>query len=94
MRNISFDDNESIVVISCIEQKLGLSAVHESYKDVLYILPASNICAMFFSIAGHTVSSRQQNILPSNLESQLFLAINESMWNIADVSALSYDCDN
>lgn len=91
---VSFDDNESIVVRACKQQKLDLTAVHASYKDVRYILPTSNMCERFFSIAGHTVSSRRQNILPSNLESQLFLAINQSMWNIADVSTILYDCDN
>ena len=56
-----------------------------AYMDLRFIQPTSNMCERFFSTAGYTLTSRRNRILPSNLESQLFLSINKRFWNIRDV---------
>ncbi len=59
--------------------------------DLRFLLPTWNLCERFFSIAGHTLGDRRQNILPSNFEMQLFLYMNSSLWGLEDVNRAILD---
>lgn len=55
------------------------------YMDTRFLLPTSNMCERFFSIAGYALSNRRKGLLPSNFEAQLFLCVNRDFWGIEDV---------
>lgn len=56
-----------------------------AYMDTRFLLPTSNLCERFFSIAGYAMTNRRKGILPSNLEAQLFLFMNRDLWGINDI---------
>jgi hypothetical protein len=56
------------------------------YMDCRFILPTSNVCERFFSTAGYCLNDYRQNILPLNLEKQLFLKVNKAFWDARAVS--------
>jgi len=53
----------------------------KTYQDCRFLLPTSNIVERFFSEAGFAFSDLRQSILPLNLEMQLFLKVNKSLWS-------------
>lgn len=55
------------------------------YVDTRFLLPTSNMCERFFSIAGYALTNRRKGLLPSNFEAQLFLCVNRDFWGIQDV---------
>ncbi|KAH9135203.1 hypothetical protein AeRB84_019283 [Aphanomyces euteiches] len=57
------------------------------YMDCRFILPTSNLCERFFSIAKHALGDRRGRLLPSNFEAQMFLHENVAYWGIDDVIA-------
>lgn len=42
------------------------------------------MCERFFGTAGLDMTSRRNDILPSNIEGQLFLHMKRAFWNIED----------
>ena len=55
------------------------------YLDLRFIVPTSNLCERFFSVAGYALDDRRKRLLPSNLESQLFLNQNARLWGVEEV---------
>ena len=54
--------------------------------DVRNILPTSNICETIFLIAKHTVHDCSRAILPVNLEMQMFLRYDASLFSLQDMN--------
>ncbi len=77
--------------LSFVEQALKKRKVMVSesvYTDTRYIFPTTNLVERFFSKAGHTLDQRRHQITPANLEMQLFLHLNRSLWDITDVKQI------
>jgi hypothetical protein len=49
--------------------------------DLRFFRPTTNVCERMFSTAGFTYSKTRQSLLPENLEMQLFLKVNDSLWD-------------
>jgi len=54
------------------------------YMDTRFIIPTSNDCERLFSKVGFLLNDRRKSILPSNLESQIFLHANNDLWSGKD----------
>lgn len=52
------------------------------------MLPTSNIVESLFSRANYALSDWRKAVLPPNLEAQLYLHANASLWTVDDVSLL------
>ena len=75
-------ENESDFVASIIKKRkiaTGVSRSQPRYMDSHFLLPTSNLLERFFSTADY--SELRQNLLPQNLEMQLFLKINKKYWD-------------
>lgn len=70
------------------KRKMEKEKKNSDYMDLRFILPTSNLCERFFSIAGYALGDRRKRILPSNLECQLFLNQNANLWGLADVHSI------
>ena len=58
------------------------------YKNVKLILPTSNLVERFLSTATYVYSDLRKNLLPYNLEMQLFLKLNQRFWDEKLVSSV------
>ena len=56
------------------------------YIDTRFIVPTSNMVESFFSKAGRAVTPHMLDLLPIQLEGQMFLYANADVWNIDDLS--------
>ena len=78
----------------------GLSAAEElvkrrkqshnqsAYVGSRFTLPTTNIAERLISRAVYSLSQRRKSINPNMSEIQMFLHMNFTMWNIADVHAV------
>jgi hypothetical protein len=57
----------------------------KNYVDLSHLLPTSNVCEQFFSIAGRALTKHRQSIEPMGLEAQLFLKMNKKFWDLNTV---------
>ena len=64
----------------------GSWAKEKKYTDAHFILSTSDLLEKFFSSAGFAYEEHRQSLLPVNLEEQLFLKWNQSLWNEETVS--------
>ena len=90
-KGISQNHDSCIVSRACKRQKTDVLDHLAGYEDVRYIFPSSNICERLFSSAGIAMDSRRQRLLPSNLESQMFLFAYSSCWNIDDIALIQLE---
>lgn len=83
---------EDITGLSYVQQALKKRKVgggsHKKYTDTRFIIPTSNLCERFFSKAGISLDDKRGRLLPSNLEEQMFLHANRSLWDISDVQSI------
>ena len=58
------------------------------YVDTSFIVPTSNLCEQFFSVAGYSLSDRRKglSLVPRNFEMQMFLHVNDMLWSISDMN--------
>lgn len=56
-----------------------------NYFDLHFIVPTSNQFERLFSVAKYELGSRKAGVQSFNIEFQLLLHINASLWNIVDV---------
>lgn len=79
--------NESLSFADRLLKRHRFSTVPKKskYIDLRFILATSNICERLFSLAGYAMGSRRMGVLPTNIESQLFLNVNSMLWGIQDV---------
>lgn len=71
-----------------LELRMSRSADEQSpsaYFDTRCLMPTSNPCKRLFSIAGYALTNRDKGIILANLESQLFLLMNRTVWGAGDV---------
>jgi len=66
----------------------------ENYMDLRFIIPTSNICERFLSVAGNALTDRRQSMLPVNFENQMFLHSNAHLWRLEEVNDVMNDVDN
>jgi hypothetical protein len=87
LKDIADERNQSILFAERILKKQKLEAVSSlsSYVDLQFLIPTSNICERLFSKAGFSFNQRRMPVLPINTESQMFLHLNSSLWDIATV---------
>ena len=85
--DITDERNQSISFAERILKKQKLEAVSSSssYIDLRFLIPTSHICERLFSKAGFSFNQRRMSVLPINAESQMFLYLNSSLWDIAIV---------
>jgi len=62
-----------------------------AYINARFILPTSNICERFFSVAGYALNDRRMSMDPTNFEQQMFLYANSEYWDIEDVNSIIND---
>ena len=58
------------------------------YTAAHFILSTSDLMERFFSSPGFAYAEHQQSLLPVNLEMQMFLKCNQSLWNKETVSQI------
>ena len=68
--------------------------VSQKFMDLYFLIPSSKICEMLFSKSGYALNDRRRGINPDNLESQLFLHVNNDLWTVHDFTNLSKVDDN
>lgn len=61
-----------------------------AYHNLGFLLPTSNICERLFPKAGYWFSKRRKRTAPAMFEQQIFLHVNQSLWDISDISAIVY----
>jgi hypothetical protein len=90
LKDITDERNQSIFFAEGILKKQKLEAVSSSssYVDLKFLIPTSNICERLFSKAGFSFNQRRMSVLPINTESQMFLHLNSSLWDIAIVKEI------
>ena len=64
------------------------TTIKSEYKNTTFLLPTSNILERFFSTAKCAHGDLRQSLVPSNLEIQLFLCINNKFWDDKLVSRI------
>ena len=77
-------ENESDFAASIIKKRKIATGVPRSqprYMDSHFLLPTSNSLEVFLSTAEYAYSEQRPNLLPQNLEMQLFLKINKKYWD-------------
>ena len=85
----NFDDGLSFAEGALKRQKCAHYVPSEDFIDRKFLLPTSNICKRLFSRVGYAFSQRGKGLCPANLESQLFLHLNNDFWDNSDVNKLS-----
>lgn len=89
----SVDDDEG-ALLSLAERALERRKRHvglskRSYLDTRSIVTIFNMVgSRFSSRAGYAFGDRPRATLPANLEAQMFLYSNYSLWNVNDVSKI------
>ena len=84
--DITDERNQSISFAERILKKQKLEAVSSlsSYVvDLRFLIPTTNICERLFSKARFSFNQRRMSVLPINAESQMFLHLYSSLWDIA-----------
>ncbi len=56
-----------------------------TFIDRRFILPTSNDCERVFSKVGYLLNDLRKSVLPMNLESQIFLNVDNDLWSGADM---------
>lgn len=80
---ISSDEGCSSILESSVKRlQVAETKFKSSYIDTRFLLPTSNICERFFSIAGYDPKNCRKAVLPANLESKLLLIVNKAFWEI------------
>jgi hypothetical protein len=84
VEDITDEHNQSISFAERILKKQKIEEVisSSSYVDLRFLIPTSNICERLFSEAGFCFNERRMSVLPINAESQMFLHLNSSLWDI------------
>ena len=59
--------------------------------DLRFVIPMSSICERLFLTEGYAFSDRIKAINPGNLEMQLFLDLNQDIWNCIYVNGITVD---
>lgn len=70
------------------QRRLRSNTASMRYMDLRFILPTSYMRWRFFSVVKFAMDPRRAGSLPANIECQLFLNINASLWNVDDVRAM------
>ncbi|RHY91523.1 hypothetical protein DYB35_011310 [Aphanomyces astaci] len=61
-----------------------------NYLDCRFLRPTSNMCERFFSLAKLALTDHRRAMTPQNFEQQMFLKVNNWLWNVSDlVKAMS-----
>lgn len=87
------DDRLSFAQRALKRQKTFGRARTQNYMDSRFLLPTSNICERLFSKAGHVLTDRRKGLSPVNLESQIFLHLNNDLWGTRDINKITQDSD-
>ncbi|KAH9152585.1 hypothetical protein AeRB84_004990 [Aphanomyces euteiches] len=59
--------------------------VHRGYLTLEFLCPTSNLCERFFSWANHAHGGLRGRMRPRNFETQMFLCVNNSLWDVVMV---------
>ena len=63
------------------KRKLEKMSSDSRYVNCKFLVPTSYIAERFFSAAGYAIGHLRHNIVPSNLEMQMFLCVNKRFWD-------------
>eukprot|EP00171_Calliarthron_tuberculosum_P001888 IDg1888t1 len=85
----AYDDRLSFAQSALKRQRRSSSSHSVQYMNLKFLLPTSNVCERLFSRSGHLFNERRRSLNPANLESQLFLRLNNDLWNAADFDKLT-----
>lgn len=85
------DEGLSFAQRALKRQKVVETGVDGHYMDTRFIQPTSNICERLFSKVGFTLSDRRKRLHPANLEAQIFLHLNQDLWDCSDINRLTND---
>lgn len=55
-------------------------SISSKYTDLRFLVPTSDLCERLFSTFLNALSDRIKGLRPSNLEMQIFLHPNSSLW--------------
>ena len=87
----SVDSDENDFVVKCLKKgrmERAAELKKAKYTDAILILSTSDPLETVFSSAGFDYGEHRQSLLPVNLEMQLFLKCNQSLWNDETVSKI------
>ena len=76
------------------KRKLEKMSSGSRYVNCKFLVPTSNIAERFFSAAGYAIGHLRHNILPSNLEMQMFLFVNKRFWDRKMLSDIMMNNEN
>lgn len=74
-------------------QKLEFEGRPSAYRNVLHVLPTSNIAERLFSRARLVLSDRRKNLTLSHFEMLLFLWINKGLWDVRTIQKYTRRAD-
>ena len=78
------DSDENDFVVKCLKKrrmKMAAELKKAKYTDARFFLSTSDLLERFSSSAGFAYGEHRQSLPPVNLEMQLFLNCNQSLWN-------------
>ena len=85
------DSDENDFIVKCLKKRRMERAAElkkAKYTDARFILSTSDLLERFFSSAGFAYGEHRQSLLPVNLEMQLVLKCDQSLWNEETVSKI------